>query len=121
MEDLLTKAMKNYHIYVFTKDGCPPCHRLHSFCKRLTADEQAELDFVSINTPSGQRTALAEELEVTLTPTLTVCVDKVQCQIDDGDEYCEMSEQLVEKVVGANKIIEQLPSLLDAYTYAHEE
>ena len=64
--------MKQYHIYVFTQDGCPPCDRLKDHVKTLTDDEQGELDFVPFKTPSGQRTALAEELAVALTPTMVV-------------------------------------------------
>ena len=121
MESKLDHKMKNYHIYVFTKDGCPPCDRLHNHCESLTTDEKAELDFVPVKTQEGKRTALAEELEVELTPTLVVCSDYLVCDISDGDEYCDYKEIVVEKVVGANNIIHQLDSLLDAYTYSHEE
>ena len=55
--------MKQYHLYVFTQDACPPCHRLHDYVdSKLTDDEKAELDFVPLKTPEGKRTALAEEL-----------------------------------------------------------
>ena len=64
--------MKQYHIYVFTQDACSPCARLKEHCKTLTEDEAAELDFVPLKTATGQRTALAEELAVELTPTLVV-------------------------------------------------
>jgi protein-disulfide isomerase len=114
--------MKQYHIYVFTQDSCAPCTRLKKHCETLTKDEAAELDFVPLKTATGQRTALAEELSVELTPTLVVCHESVQCEIDsEGDEYCDLEEETVERFVGANNIIEHLQATLDAYTYAHPE
>ena len=114
--------MKQYHLYVFTQDSCPPCHRLKEYVSRLTEDEQAELDFVPLKTASGQRTALAEELAVELTPTLVVVHEHLQCELDDdGEEFCDGVEESVERFVGANNIIEHLPATLDAYTYAHTE
>lgn len=115
--------MKQYHIYVFQQDTCPPCHRLKHYVKSLTEAEQAELDFVPLKTPSGQRTALAEELEVELSPTLVVVHETQDCTFDQetGYEYCDLEEEAVEKIVGANEIIERLQATLDAYTYAHPE
>ena len=114
--------MKTYHIYVFTQDNCPPCTRLKEHVSTLTKDEQAELDFVPIKTPSGQRTALAEELSVDLTPTLVVTHETVECKLDDdGFEDCDLEEESVERIVGSKKIIEGLNAILDAYTYAHPE
>ena len=54
--------MKQYHIYVFTQDNCPPCHRLKKHIDRLTDAEKSELDFVPLKTDTGARTSLAEEL-----------------------------------------------------------
>ena len=65
--------MKQYHCYVFTQDGCPPCDRLKDHIQTLTKAEQAELDFVPLKTPTGSRTALAEELSVELCCRLTCC------------------------------------------------
>ena len=114
--------MKQYHLYVFTQDNCPPCHRLKKHVERLTKDEQAELDFVPLKTAEGTRTALAEELSVELTPTLVVTHEKVECDVDyDGVEICELEEEPVERFVGANNIIEHLSATIDAYTYAHPE
>ena len=114
--------MKQYHIYVFTQDACPPCKRLKNYVSRLTEDEQAELDFVPLKTAYGDRTALAEELGVELTPTLVVCHEAIECELDqDGDEFCDLEEEPVERFVGANSIIEHLPATLDAYTYAHPD
>ena len=114
--------MKQYHLYVFTQDNCPPCTRLKDHLETLTDAEKSELDLVPLKTNSGQRTALAEELSVELTPTLVVCHETVACTLDpDGDEYCDLEEETVERFVGANSIIEHLQATLDAYTYAHPE
>ena len=114
--------MKTYSIYVFSQDECAPCARLKDHVQTLTQAEQAELHFVPLKTASGQRTALAEELSVELTPTLVVVHEEVTCQLDaDGDEDCDYREESVERFVGANSIIEHLPATLDAYTYSHPE
>ena len=114
--------MKNYKLYVFVQDSCPPCERLKNYVNTLTEDEKAELDFVPLKTATGQRTALAEELSVELTPTLVVTHEDLLCSIDeDGDEFCDQQEQSVERFVGANDIIEHLGATIDAYTYAHPE
>jgi len=114
--------MKQYHLYVFTQDTCPPCKRLKDHVQTLSDAEQAELDFVPLKTPSGQRTALAEELAVELSPTLVVTHEDITCILDpDGEEFCDFEEQSVERFVGANNIIEHLQATLDAYTYAHPE
>ena len=115
--------MKQYHLYVFTQDECPPCHRLKKHVERLTEDEKAELDFVPLKTASGQRTALAEEFAVELTPTLVVTHETVNCTFDPdfGYEDCDLEEESVERFVGASNIIEHLQATLDAYTYAHPE
>ena len=115
--------MKQYHLYVFTQDGCPPCARLKDHVQTLTEGEKAELDFVPLKTATGARTALAEELSVELTPTLVVTHETVSCDIDPelGDEFCDLEEETVERFVGANNIISALDSVLDAYTYAHPE
>ena len=115
--------MKQYKLYVFTQDSCPPCHRLKKHVERLTEAEKAELDFVPLKTATGARTALAEELSVELTPTLVVVHETVSCDYDAelGCEFCDLEEEPVERYVGANNIIEHLQATLDAYTYAHPE
>ena len=116
--------MKQYHLYVFTQEACAPCHRLKNHVEsKLTEDERAELDFVPLKTPSGERTALAEELSVELSPTLVVVHETVSCDYspEDGYEFCDLTEESVERFVGAKAIIEHLPATLDAYTYAHPE
>ena len=115
--------MKQYHLYVFTQESCPPCTRLKEHIKTLTEDERAEIDFVPFKTSSGQRTALAEDLAVDLTPTLVVTHTSTVCDIDaaSDEEFCEQDETSVERFIGANNIIEHLQATLDAYTYAHPE
>ena len=115
--------MKQYHLYVFSQDECDPCTRLKDHVQTLTSSEQDEIDFVPLKTPSGQRTALAEELAVERTPTLVVVHETVQCEYssEDGYEFCDLKEESVERFVGATNIIEHLQATLDAYTYAHPE
>ena len=114
--------MKQYHLYVFTQDNCAPCTRLKDYVNTLTDAEQAELDFVPLKTPRGERTALAEELSVELSPTLVVTHETLSCSVDkDGFEDCDLEEETVERFIGANNIIEHLQATLDAYTYAHPE
>ena len=110
--------MKLYHLYVFTQEACPPCHRLHKYVDhKLTDDEKAELDFVPLKTPEGKRTALAEELSVELSPTLVVVHETKACRVDsDGFVDCDLEEEPVERFVGANNIIEHLDATIDAYT-----
>ena len=115
--------MKQYHLYVFSQDGCAPCTKLKDHVKTLSEAERAELDFVPIKTAAGARTALAEELNVEQTPTLVVVHETVACDYspEDGYEFCDLEEESVERFVGANSIIKNLQATLDAYTYAHPE
>ena len=129
LDDLFDKltAMKTYHLYVFTQDNCAPCRKLKEHVATLTEDEQKELDFVPLkvketcSTCAPDYTALAEELNVTQTPTLVVVHEEVSCLLDDGDDWCENKEVEVERFVGANAIIKHLDATLDAYTYSHPE
>ena len=115
--------MKQYHCYVFSQDGCAPCDRLKAHVETLTPAEKSELDFVPLKTPTGERTALATELSVELSPTLVVVHETIQCDYDPdmGYEFCDLEEETVERFVGANNIIKHLSATLDAYTYAHPE
>ena len=114
-------AMKTYCLYVFTQEGCPPCKRLKEHVSTLPEAQQSELHMVPLK--SGEsRTALAEQLEVTHTPTLVVVHEELTCDIDNnGDEWCDGVEIPVERFVGANDIIEHLPATLNAYTYAIDD
>ena len=112
--------MKKYELYVFTQDNRPPCARLKDFVSTLPEADQRALHFVPMKTASGARTALAEELQVELTPTLVVTYEGEQCRIDeDGFEDCDYYEESVERHIGARNIIEHLDNCIEAYTYAH--
>lgn len=123
--------MKTYKIYLFTQDNCAPCQALKDYIKQECSEaEQAEIDIVSFRAarPSqpyatGPRTALAEELDITQTPTLVVVHEEVACSFDKdmGYEFCDPKEVVVEKIVGGNAIRNSLSANLDAYTYAHPE
>ncbi len=112
--------MKSYELYVFTQPNCPPCDRLKAHVSCLTEAQQAALHYVPLRAPNGQFTALAEELDVELTPTLVVTYEGLSCKLDeDGDEDCDYTEEPVERFVGANAIIDALDSTIEAYTYAN--
>ena len=111
--------MKNYHIYLFTQDACPPCVLVKKHIESLPDGQRQELDVVPMKVASGQRTALAEELDIQLTPTLVVCHEDLLCDGEiDGDEFLSQLEVPVERIVGANNIIASLQDTLAAYTYA---
>ena len=122
-QEFYSWIMKQYHIYIFSQDGCPPCDRLKQHIETLTYDEQLELDVVPMKTADGQRTQLAEEFNIEATPTLIVAHEDQDCQFDKetGYEYCDLIESDVERLVGAKAIIEHLDATLDAYTYVHGE
>ena len=121
--------MKHYHLYCFTQEGCGPCNTLKEHVATLPEAQQAEIDFVPLKVATkhqpyarGTRTALAEEHDITLTPTLLVVDETLACSLDDdGDEYCDGVEVSVERFIGATSIIEHLPATLASYTYAVSE
>lgn len=114
--------MKNYHLYVFTQKSCPPCVRLKDYVETLKSDEQSEIDYVPLKTESGELTCLASEFAIEKSPTLLVVSIEQACELDDnGDEICHVVETPVERYEGASTIIENLDSLIDAYTYAHPD
>jgi len=118
--------MKTYHLYVFTQEGCGPCNTLKEHVATLPEAQQAEIDFVPLKVThkqqpysKGTRTVLAEEHDITLTPTLLVVDETLACSLDDdGDEYCDGIEVSVERFIGATSIIEHLPATLASYTYS---
>ena len=65
--------------------------------------------------------SLVEQFDVTLHPTMVVSHVDLESELSDGDEFCTQSESIVEKVVGANNIIETLVATISAYTYADHE
>jgi len=113
--------MKHYHVYVFTQDECKPCNRLKTYVNTLPENDRNEIDFVPFKVNGGQLTALSAELKIEKTPTLVVVHEEHDC-VNDGDvDWCEYKEIEVERIVGANNIIEHLDATLEAYTYAHIE
>ncbi len=116
-------TLKNCHLYVFDQDGSDPSLLLKNHLQTLTDSERSELDFVSLTTPSGERSMLADELQVDCSPTLVVVHESVQCDIDwtTDEEYCELEEEPVERFVEAEIIIRHLQSTLEAYTYSRPE
>ena len=112
--------MKQYQLYCFTQPNCPPCERLKAHVSCLTEAQRASIQYVPLRAPNGNFTALAEALQVELTPTLVVAYEGLSCEIDtDGDEFCDYTEEPVERFVGANAIIDALDSTIEAYTYAN--
>ena len=104
-------TMKNYHLYVFDQGGYDSSMLLKSHLLTLTDSERSELDFVPLMTPSGERSMLADELQVDCSPTLVVVHESVQCDIDwiTNEEYCELEVKPVERFVGVDSIIFMSP------------
>ena len=113
--------MKSYELYVFTQPGCPPCDRLKAHVSCLTPAQQAVLHYVPLRAPNGNRTALAEELGVELTPTLVVTYEGVHCEVDaDGDEDCDYTEEPVEMYsLVPMQSLTLSTATIEAYTYAN--
>lgn len=112
--------MKSYVLYCFTQPNCPPCERLKAHVSCLTEAQQASLQYVPLRAPNGNYTALAEQLEVTKTPTLVVTYEGLHCRLDeDGEEDCDYIEEPLERFIGANAIIDALDSTIESYTYAN--
>ena len=65
--------MTTYELYVFTQESCAPCTRLKEHVQTLMEAEQADCSTLClVKTASGERTALAEEQSMDVTPTLVV-------------------------------------------------
>ena len=110
--------MKNYRLTIFSQDHCNPCIKLKDHIGQLPEGQRFELEVTAYKGADGQPTALAQEAGVSKTPTLVVFSPIIDCEVYEGDEFCSVSYKPVEAVVGTTEIIRQLPSLLDAYTYA---
>ena len=80
------------HTYIFVKNDCPPSARVLEF---LTNNER-DVEVVSIKDVDGERTELAEELSVELTPTMV--------------SYDDVAEETVDysRFVGGKSILNQL-------------
>ena len=115
--------MKLYDIYIFVQNNCDSCYRLKDYIYRLPVEQQKEIKIVPFkcSTNSLKRTALAEQLDISVTPTMCITHRDLECELWEGDEYCEMHNTLVEKIEGAVDITKALPSSLSAYTYVDNE
>ena len=109
--------MKQYHCYVLPDN-----------CALALASEPIKLSRLKRNlnwtlfspTATGTRTALAEELNVELTPTPVVVHESVPVTTTRIWDMSSASWRKISgEIVGANNIIEHLQAL-DAYTYAHQ-
>ena len=49
--------MKNYHLYLFTQDGCPPCQRVKEHIAHLPEAQQDEIDIVPMKGADGMHHA----------------------------------------------------------------
>ena len=109
--------MKHYRLFVFTQDNCNPCYRLKDYIQRLPIEQQRELTFYPYRTRTGDRTVMAQELGVTMTPSLVVVHEDTICENDDA----VIDQCIVESIVGAQNIITALPATISDYTYTKTE
>lgn len=109
--------MKHYRLFVFTQDNCNPCYRLKDYIQRLPFEQQRELTFYPYKTRTGERTVMAQELGVTMTPSLVVVHEDTICENDDA----VIDQCIVESIVGAQNIITALPATISDYTYTKTE
>ena len=109
--------MKHYRLFVFTQDNCNPCYRLKDYIQRLPIEQQRELTFYPYKTRTGERTVMAQELGVTMTPSLVVVHEDTICENDDA----VIDQCIVESIVGAQNIITALPATISDYTYTKTE
>ena len=114
--------MTNINLFVFTQPNCNPCYRLKDYIKQLPSEQQAAVEFCSFKTPDGRRTALAEELDVTLTPTLVVPNEEMVCELPDEDDFesCDFEATSIETIVGATNIITALPGVINNYVLSED-
>ena len=88
--------MKQYHLYVFTQDACPPCARLKNYVKTLAESERAELDFVPLKTPSGRAYGACRGAcggAYTDTRCHVTKLSPVK-STDDDEEYCDLGGRI---------------------------
>jgi len=109
--------MKQYRLFIFTQENCPPCYRLKDYVKRLPISQQKELTFYPYKGGDGERTTMAQELGVNMTPTLVVLHESIIYKDDDA----EMAQCVVESIVGCQNIVTALPATISDYTYTPTE
>ena len=114
--------MTNINLFVFTQPNCNPCYRLKDYIKQLPSEQQTTIEFCNYKTSNGERTALAEELDVTLTPTLVVANEELVCELPDDEDYeaCDFEATVIEKIVGATNIITALPGVINNYALSED-
>ena len=114
--------MSNTVVLVFTQPNCPPCYRLKDFIKTLPSEQQDVIEFVPFKTENGDKTALAEELGITVSPTLVVAAESIVCEEtdDEGFRSCDIKDEPVETIVGANNITTALPGILVNYIFSED-
>lgn len=105
--------VKQYCLAIFTQNQCKPCTDLKAHVASLPKDQQAVLEFYPFKTIRGQRSAWAEELGITMTPTLVVLHD-------DQGAGSDLTKP-IETVVGCKAIIAALPATISDYTYVATE
>tara|TARA_B100001778_G_scaffold64600_2_gene50565 strand:- start:1633 stop:1983 length:351 start_codon:yes stop_codon:yes gene_type:complete len=110
--------MSDTVIFVFTQENCPPCYRLKSYIKTLPSEQRDAIELVPFKTPTGQKTALAEELNIDVTPTLVVASEYLVCNTDtddDGFRFCDLKDEAIETIVGGQNITTALPGVIKNY------
>ena len=109
--------MTNTVLLVFTQPNCPPCYRLKDYIRNMPHEEQELIEMVPFKTPDGEKTALATELDIKLTPTLVVANEEMVCEEPDeqGFRVCEFRDDAIETIVGANNIVTALPGVINNY------
>ena len=115
--------MSNTVLFIFTQENCPPCYRLKDFIKTLPSEQQAAITLVPFKTSTGQRTALAEELNIELTPTMVVAAEELVCDVDTdeyGFRYCELKDDSIETIVGGQNITTALPGVILNYILSED-
>ena len=114
--------MTNVSLFLFTQDNCPPCYGLKKFIQTLPSEQQDAIEVLNFKTPSGQRTALAEELNIELTPTLVVANEQVSCELPDENDYedCSTTVDSIETIVGGQAITTALPGIIDNYIFSKD-
>lgn len=115
--------MTDTKIFVFTQDNCSPCYRLKDFINTLPSEQQDAIEFVPFKAPNGQRTALAEELDVEVTPTLVVAAEEMRCTKDADDiGYwdCNIEDDAIEVIIGGQNITTALPGVILNYILSED-
>ena len=115
--------MTNTVLFIFTQENCPPCYRLKDFIKTLPSEQQDVIELVPFKTETGARTALAEELNISVTPTMVVAAEEMVCETDtdeDGFRYCELKDDSIETIVGGQAITTALPGVIMNYLLSED-